>query len=122
MLAAYTEQGRSVSATPSANYAPTLFASDPKARGMSNSLLKLAMNRLFDAGRIRVEEIGPPSRRQKRIVEADPSEASDAEAFEDAFEADEDDYESYPSDALHSEHIPDDIGFRRLSDAPSDAL
>ncbi|WP_336489723.1 AAA family ATPase [Methylobacterium nigriterrae] len=107
MLTAYTDQGRPVSATPSANYAPTLFASDPEARGVSRNRLKLAMNRLFAADRIRVEEIGPPSRRQKRIIEVGPEKALEDEQFEGDLDIEEDEYDGCPSDALHSDFIPD---------------
>ena len=66
-LAAFTAQGRDVSDSPGANYAPTQFEKqgpDPQ----SKTDLKQAMQRLFSAKRIRVETFGPSSRRRKRIV------------------------------------------------------
>jgi len=68
LLAKYTAEGRHVSATPSANYAPALFGKDQRAHGVKKRGFVTAMNRLFEAGRIKVEEFGPPSRRLKRIV------------------------------------------------------
>ncbi|MCJ2082768.1 AAA family ATPase [Methylobacterium sp. J-090] len=76
LLADYTQQGRHVSATPSANFAPSVFAKDPASRGLSKAVLAAAMNRLFTLNRITVEEFGPLSRRLKRIVQT-PSEGGD---------------------------------------------
>jgi RecA-family ATPase len=64
----YSTEGRSVSASKSANYAPTVFADDPRAKGFGFKALQAAMNRQLAAGRIRVEEFGPPSRRRTRLV------------------------------------------------------
>ena len=70
LLANYTLQGRHVSATPSANFAPSVFAKDPAARGLSKAALSAAMNRLFAAGRIQHATYGPASKERKCIVMA----------------------------------------------------
>ncbi|MEQ1954418.1 AAA family ATPase [Mesorhizobium yinganensis] len=64
----YAAQGRYVSASPSANYAPTVFEKDPKAEGIRKRGFVDAMNRLFEAGKITIEETGPASRRLKRVA------------------------------------------------------
>jgi RecA-family ATPase len=56
LLDRLTVQGRNVShARTSNNYAPTVFASDPAAKGKRNELAA-AMERLFAAGKIRAEK------------------------------------------------------------------
>ncbi len=70
LLAAYQAQGRNVSHQPGPTYAPALFGKDPEAKGSTRRGLTDAMNRLFAAGTIRVEESGPSSRRRSRIVRA----------------------------------------------------
>jgi hypothetical protein len=75
LLAAFAAQGRSVSDSPGANYAPSAFANQG-AEPMNRGELKRAMERLLFAGRIRVDTTGPPSRQRKRIVVA-AQEASD---------------------------------------------
>lgn len=78
LVEAYADEGRHVGATPAANYAPTVFASDSRAEGVKKSGFVNAMNKLFTAGKIRIEEFGRPSRRLKRIVVV-PGGQSDAE-------------------------------------------
>lgn len=68
MLAAYEAQGRYVSATPSANFAPAIFAKDGSAKGINKRGMTEVMNRLFEAKRIQVIEYGPPSKRRCRIA------------------------------------------------------
>lgn len=70
MLVQYNAQGRNVSDRAGANFAPALFAQDPAAGGIRKDAFTGAMNRLFAAGRLAVEEIGPPSRRLRKIVRA----------------------------------------------------
>jgi len=70
LLAAYDAQGRPVSHTPSANYAPSLFAKDPRAQGTTKKGFEASMGRLFADGRIAVVVDGPPSRRRAKIVKA----------------------------------------------------
>ena len=67
LLATYAAQGRDVSDSPGANYAPSEFerqGADPQTK----AALKGAMKRLLLTGQIRVETFGPPSRTRKRIV------------------------------------------------------
>jgi RecA-family ATPase len=72
LLRAYEDEGRHVSATPSANFAPAIFAKDDtRAEGITKRGFTDAMNRLFERGDIRVEEFGKPSRRLRRIVLVD---------------------------------------------------
>lgn len=68
LLAAYEARGRTVGDRPSATYAPTLFAKDPAAIGLTRQGFERAMNRLFAAGEIEVVTVGPPSRQQRKIV------------------------------------------------------
>jgi RecA-family ATPase len=67
MLDAYTVQKRTVSASPSANFAPTVFAADRSCTVTKRGLID-AMNRLLTAGKVSVEEFGPPSKRRSRLV------------------------------------------------------
>lgn len=72
MLSAYDAQGRHVSDRPGANYAPTVFARDPAAKGASRRGLEGAMNRLFATGRISVEMIGRPSKQVRKLSAVAP--------------------------------------------------
>lgn len=51
-----------------ANYAPKLFAEDPEAMGITRKGFESAMNILFTASKISVEESGPQSRKVRSIV------------------------------------------------------
>ncbi len=69
MLDAYQAEGRNVNASGGRTYAPTVFAADKaRSEGVSQRAFTDAMNRLFEAGRIRSEEHGPQSKRRSRIV------------------------------------------------------
>jgi hypothetical protein len=68
MLQQYDAQGRDVSDKPSASYAPTVFARDPAAAGITRKGFEAAMNKLFSAGRIRVEHVGRASKQVRKIV------------------------------------------------------
>jgi RecA-family ATPase len=70
LLDAYNDRGRHVSDKSGANYAPKVFSDDQAATGITKKQFKDAMNRLFTADRIKVEDYGPPSRLQRRIVRA----------------------------------------------------
>lgn len=72
LLQAYTAEGRGVGPSPGPNYAPAIFSKDPRANGLSKGAFVAVMNRLFAEQRIRVETVGPPSRRIKTIVEWSP--------------------------------------------------
>jgi RecA-family ATPase len=64
-------QERAVSDKHGANYAPIVFAKDQLAiaAGISAKQFENAMERLFKAGKIKVEPLGPPSRQTRKIVE-----------------------------------------------------
>jgi RecA-family ATPase len=67
LLMAYRQRAVPVSANPCARtYAPTQFTRDETAKALGKkpkARLEAAMKRLFDSGRIRVIETGPPSKR-----------------------------------------------------------
>jgi RecA-family ATPase len=67
-LDAATAQGRAVGAKKSSTFAPAVFEMMPEANGLKSKALMMAMERHLSAGRIRVEESGPPSKRRERIV------------------------------------------------------
>jgi RecA-family ATPase len=68
LLDAYAGEGRPVCARSGSNYAPTRFAEDGRAKGITRHEFIGAMNRLFAAGKITNEERGPPSKRSTRIA------------------------------------------------------
>ena len=74
LLAQFEREERFVSDRPSAAYAPAVFAKHPKAEGMNKSVFQKAMDRLFEAGKIKVEEVGPASKRRRKIAIADAPE------------------------------------------------
>jgi RecA-family ATPase len=71
LLGKFGSQGRNVSDKPTShNYAPTCFARDPEAKDahLSKTNLAAAMERLFAADKICVEDYGRPSRPASRIA------------------------------------------------------
>jgi RecA-family ATPase len=71
LLGRYAQQGRNVSDKAKANnYAPAAFADerDGDNKRLSIAAFKLAMQRLFTAGKIHVEEYGPPSKGWARLA------------------------------------------------------
>lgn len=68
LLTRYTSQGRAVSDSTGANYAPALFAKDPQAGGITKSGFAHAMNRLFARGAIAVDTVGPASKRRRQLI------------------------------------------------------
>ena len=90
LLAQFEREERFVSDRPSAAYAPAVFAKHPKAEGMNKSVFQKAMDRLFDAGKIKVEEVGPASKRRRKIAIADAPEGDDGSSGFDQ-EGDSDD-------------------------------
>jgi RecA-family ATPase len=71
LLDKFQTQGRNVSHHPTANsYAPAAFAKHPDAKGLPNArkTLAAAVERLFAAGKIKVEDYGRPSRPAARVV------------------------------------------------------
>nr|WP_253203788.1 AAA family ATPase [Methylosinus sp. KRF6] len=71
LLAQFERDSRQVSDKPSSAFAPAIFAKHPKSEGLNKGDFEKAMNRLFETGRIKVEEIGPPSRRTRKIAPSD---------------------------------------------------
>ena len=73
LLAQFDKQGRNVSDKQTANaYAPTAFAKEntAKTQGIRKADLEAAMRRLFEAGRLRVENYGRPSRPASKLAPA----------------------------------------------------
>jgi hypothetical protein len=70
MVNRYNAEGRPVGAVPSSNFAPAIFARDPRAKGIGRHAFAAAMNKLFEAGKITVAEYGPPSKRRNKLVVA----------------------------------------------------
>ena len=70
LLVRFTNEGRKVSASPSANYAPSVFAKEraAKAARIGKHALVAAMGRLFEANRIRVEQGGGKEHYANRLV------------------------------------------------------
>ncbi len=77
-LEAVIREGRNVSESKhSGNYAPKLFADRPEARGYRNEGFRRAMERLFQAGKIRVEDYGRGGDRRQRIIAVQPETGSE---------------------------------------------
>jgi RecA-family ATPase len=70
LLRRYNGRGRRVSDKPGRNYAPTLFAADPDARGVSKQNISTAMTALFAENRLAVAQEGPPSKPRSYLIEA----------------------------------------------------
>jgi RecA-family ATPase len=68
LLGKHESQCRTVSASPSLNYAPKIFEAEARAQGVGKAALKAAMERLLDSGRIRNEPYGAKSRGTHRLV------------------------------------------------------
>jgi RecA-family ATPase len=68
LLALFASQDRIVSDRPGPNFAPAIFSKHPDADGTTKAQFGKAMERLFRDGMIAIEEVGPLSRRQRRIV------------------------------------------------------
>lgn len=75
-------QGRNVSHSKSANsYAPTMFCKDPKAQAPGgHKALAGAMERLFAAKKIKVEQYGKPSNPHHRIARRSDDDADEQTA------------------------------------------
>jgi RecA-family ATPase len=72
LLDSYNAQNRHVSDASGANFAPKVFTDAPEAKGTSGAQFKAAMNRLFTAGKIRVQIVGPQSRQRRHIARVPP--------------------------------------------------
>jgi RecA-family ATPase len=85
LLATYDEQDRRVSPNLGPTYAPTTFAADEEANGVTKGALKHAMNRLLKANRIHVKKIGPPSRTYSKLAPGpDPNKTVQPERQENS--------------------------------------
>jgi len=71
LLAAFAGEGRRVSPHPTSNtYAPTVFAKDHRADGITRAGFEAALSRLFADGRVAVERSpGPPSKQFDMLVQ-----------------------------------------------------
>jgi len=63
-------QGQAVGPNVGPSYAPKKISSHPDAKGYTKADLADAMQRLLDLGRLRIEVIGPPSRRYTQLMAA----------------------------------------------------
>ncbi len=80
LLQTYEEQGRRVSSNAGSNYAPSVFAGDEEADGVTNKAFARAMSKLFKANRIHIEQSGPPSKRRAKLTPGpDPAKAKPEE-------------------------------------------
>ena len=70
LLDRHNRQGQPVSPHPTSpsNYAPAVFAKHREAKGTGKAAFADAMQRLLDAGTIRIETSGPPSKQRARLV------------------------------------------------------
>jgi hypothetical protein len=67
LLQAFEDQGRTVSPNRSNSYAPSVFANEAEADGVSKKALERAMSKLLKDNRIHIEDIGSPSRRTRKL-------------------------------------------------------
>lgn len=70
----FNEEGRNISPSPSANYAPLIFAKNPQSEGVTKRQFEIAMDTLLSAGRIEIKATGPESKPRKNIVIKQPDE------------------------------------------------
>jgi RecA-family ATPase len=68
LLARFNANGQSVSNKTGTTYAPATFARHDMAEGVKGEAFAKSMQRLLDAGRIRIETSGPPSRQRTRLI------------------------------------------------------
>ena len=69
LLARFDREGREVNHKPGPSFAPAVFIREREAKGFRKQQLDDAMRRLFEAGKIHIEEYGKPSRRSYRLKE-----------------------------------------------------
>jgi RecA-family ATPase len=67
LLRQHNDQGQKVSPNPSQTYAPALFSKHPNAEGISKTAFERGMQNLIGLGKIKIEEVGPPSRRYQQL-------------------------------------------------------
>lgn len=68
LLHQFNEVRRNVSPSSGANFAPLIFSKHFSAEGVTKRQFEIAMDTLFQAGRIEIEETGSNSRRRKNLV------------------------------------------------------
>jgi RecA-family ATPase len=68
LLSKAAKQGQALSPSRSPSYAPTVLARWPGSKGTGKAALERAMHRLLEAGKIRVETFGPPSKLRHRLI------------------------------------------------------
>jgi RecA-family ATPase len=78
LLARFNQQGQIVGPNRSPNYAPARFAAHPDAQDLSSGDFAKAMQRLLDAGKIRVEEERRDRKSRSRLVVVTEEERRDA--------------------------------------------
>ena len=71
LLASYAKDDRNVSDKSGSNFAPAVFAVSPYRNGVTKKQFTEAMNRLFAAGKIKVQKVGSLSRQVRSIVPLD---------------------------------------------------
>jgi RecA-family ATPase len=71
LLKRFNADNRNASEKPGTSYAPTLFAEQPDAEGITVKQFKAAMDRLLAAKRIRIEDNGTKSRPSRTFVLVD---------------------------------------------------
>jgi RecA-family ATPase len=78
LLRRFAEQGRNVSDKTGTSYAPSHFAKQPEAKAgkVTSKAFAEAMERLFEAKRIRIDTEGPPSHPRTRLVEVSSTDPS----------------------------------------------
>ncbi|WOH55135.1 AAA family ATPase [Bradyrhizobium sp. BWC-3-1] len=72
LLDRFTAQGRTVRPNTGRGSAPAEMADDPDAGGVKAEAFRASMGRLLNAGKIKIVESGPPSRRTRHIERAAP--------------------------------------------------
>lgn len=77
LLREFTDQGRNVNHSGGPTYAPKLFYENPKSEGCTKQVLRTAMESLLAAGKIKIAEDGPPSKRRKFLYIPEAHEASE---------------------------------------------
>ncbi|NEK53231.1 AAA family ATPase [Rhizobium leguminosarum] len=71
LLEVFESRGTKLSNSPnSSTYAPRLFAKDDRREGINKREFERAMNRLFDAGKLKTEVLYPGTQKEKQIIKA----------------------------------------------------
>ncbi len=68
LLGRFLDQHQNVSHNKGPTYAPAKFAHCEDAKGITSAEFDRAMQRLIDAGRVRIEKTGPPSRQRSSLA------------------------------------------------------